>query len=322
MRLAGLAAITIAVSGLVVAYLRSERLSRLGGTGWLGLTVLATSTVLLGSLRDEPVGLVPLAWTGYVLAVDAAVLAIRGRSLMRSCPESFVWLVILSLFLWMPFEWYNLRLAAWYRAGLPSGLARYLVLGWAFACVWPALFETADLLQATSRNRTVRAGGAGTVSIRKAVPLVVAGAACLALPLLLPRLGLGEHLLALVSVGFLLVADPWNAVRGYPSLWRDWTDGRRSRLAALAKSGLVCGLLADGLNGLAESRWYCIWSLGPSLSVLELPLAAYAIMPFFGAQAFAMHVLVTRLLGLPCPRLPSLRTCGGLSAPDDRQRCS
>ncbi len=315
MQLVGLAAIVVAVSGLLGAYFRSARRSRFGVSGWIGLTAVVGSTAYLASPLDDPAGLVPLAWTGYVLAVDAAVFATRGQSLIRSRPESFVWLVVLSVFLWIPFEWYNLRLAGWYRAGLPNGLVRYLFLGWAFACAWPALFETADLLLSTSRPATTRHRCPCTVSFRAAGVPMMAGTACLAVPLMVPRLDLGEHLLALAGVGFLLVLDPWNAVRGHPSLWRDCLRGRPARLTALATSGLVCGLLMDGLNGLTLSGWHCLWSPGPSFRMFELPVAAYVLLPFFGAQAFAMHVFATRMLGLPTAQLPSCRTGGEWSAP-------
>ena len=74
-------------------------------------------TVLLASSAGQPVFWKPLAASGYVLAVDAAVYAIRGRSMLRNQSDAFAWLAILSIFLWLPFEWYNLRLGSWYRAG-------------------------------------------------------------------------------------------------------------------------------------------------------------------------------------------------------------
>lgn len=307
MRLLGLSAFIVALTALTAACLRIARPSWFGVPGWVGLSALVTSTAWLASHSDTPAGLVPLAWTGYVLAADSAVFAIRGQSLLRTRPETFAWLAILSVFLWMPFEWYNLQLAGWYRAGLPSGPIRFVLLGWSFACIWPALFETADLLLAVSRSGSGEDPPGSTASIRKAAALIAAGAAFLVVPLLVPRLDLGEHLLALAGAGFLLVLDPWNAVQGRPSLWQDWVDGRRSRLAALAVSGLVCGLFADGLNWLAGLGWHCIWSLGPPLKVFELPLSAYGVLPFFGAQAFAMHVFSTGILGLPSSPVPSFR---------------
>lgn len=260
---------------------------------------------MLASPLEEPPGLTALAWTGYLLAVDSAVFSVRGQSLLRSHPERLAWLAVLSVFLWMPFEWYNLRLAGWYRSGLPLGPVRYLLLGWSFACVWPALFLTADLLLAVIRPRLALGRRPDPGPARNAWPLVGTGAACLVIPVLVPRLDLGEHMLGLAGVGFLLLLDPWNAARGQPALWKDWAEGGRARPVALAASGLLCGLFADGLNWLAGPGWHCIWGLGPPWRAFELPIAAYAVFPFFGAQAFAMHVFAADLLGLPAARVPS-----------------
>ena len=301
----GLAVIAIAVSGLAAGYLRAARRQGLGVAGWAGISVLGASVALLASPLEMPAGLVPLAWTGYVVAVDSAVHSIRGRSMLRCRADSFAWLAVLSVFLWLPFEWYNLRLAGWYRAGLPVGLLRYVLLGWSFACIWPALFVTADFLLAATGAGADRARSPGTLPIRTAWLSAAAGAACLATPLLVPRLDLGEHLLGLASVGFLLLVEPWNAAGGRPSLWQDWRQGLRARPRALAASGLVCGLLADGLNAMAGNGWHCIWSWGATWKLFELPLAAYALLPLFGAQAFSMHVFATGLLGLPTAPVPS-----------------
>lgn len=296
---------TLAVGGLIAVCARTGRPHRFGVIGWAGLTTAATCAALLAGPYEVPPGLVALAWGGYVVAADSAVFSFRGCSLIRSAPRAFVWLAALSIFLWLPFEWYNLHLAAWYRSGLPAGPARYFVLGWSFSCVWPVLFETADLfLAVASRNVPPIEPGPGRRS-RLAVPVVAAGAACLALPVLVPRLDVGEHLLGLTAVGFFLVLDPLNAARGDVSLWRAWSNGGRALFVAMAAAGVFCGLVADGLNYMADARWHSISALGAGVKLFELPLVAYLACAAFGPQAFAMHVFATGLLNLPRALLPS-----------------
>lgn len=304
MPLAGIAVETLAVLGLIGAWALSPRLHSFGAVGWAGLAAAGLSVALLASPWRAP-ALGALAWSGYVVAADSAVFSLRGRSMIRSGPQAFAWLVILSIFLWLPFEWYNLRLAGWYRSGMPAGLERYLLLGWSFACIWPALFETSDLFLALARRDAPAAGRGSCPGVPAVVATVAAGGACLVVPLLVPRLDVGEHLLPLVAVGFLLVLDPLNAISGGPSLWRGWSNGGRERLVGLAAAGVFCGLLADGLNYPADAKWHGIASLGAGLKLFEMPLAGYAACAVFGPQAYAMHGFTARLLGRPLAAVPS-----------------
>ena len=74
--------------------------------------------------------------------------ALRGRSLLTSNRRAFWLLAAASVPLWLIFELYNLRLANWFYAGLPSNLAvRYFAYAWAFATIWPGIFVTAALLR-------------------------------------------------------------------------------------------------------------------------------------------------------------------------------
>ena len=246
------------------------------------------------------------AWTGLILAVDSSVHALRGRSLIRSSPAAFAWLAVLSIFLWLPFEWYNLRLGGWYRSGLPAGPIRYLLLGWFAACIWPALFEMADLFAALASPEAAPKAKPMSVRPGSAAPVVTLGTACLAVPVLVPRLDLGEHMLPLVGVGFLLLLDPLNAVAGRPSLWSDWRSGNRVRMVATALSGGFCGLVADCLNHGAGAKWHSIYRAGPDLGVLELPLVGYLILPLFALQALALHAFAAGVLGLPRAEIPTL----------------
>ena len=227
--------------------------------------------------------------------------------MLRSRPDAFLWLCVLSVFLWLPFEWYNLRLAGWYRSGLPLNLSRYLVLGWSFACIWPALIGTADLLMTLWFKPIHREGPTRRPSPALARGTAASGAVLLLAPLVVPRLDLGEYLLALASVGFLLLLDPWNALEGRSSLWLDARSRNYARLFALAGSGLFCGLWLDTLNHFSHAKWHSLWSFAPAGAPFELPWAAYAVLPLFAWQAFVMYEFVAGALDLPrCePHTPS-----------------
>ena len=295
----GLAVAVGAAAALVGRWLRMPRVAAFGLVGKAGLGVFCGCVALLALPLSDHAAVGTLAWTGYVLAVDAAVFAARGRSLLRSRPEAFLWLAVLSVFLWLPFEWYNERLAGWYRSGLPPDLSRYVLLGWSFACIWPALFETADLLLALWFKR----GRDDIADRRPGLPLscsvAAAGAVLLLAPLAVPRLDFGEHLLPLVSAGFLLLLEPWNAAGGRPSLWVGARSREYSRLVALAGAGALCGLWLDALNHLSHAKWHSLWSLTSTGTPFELPWLAYAALPVLGWQSFAMYEFAAGVLRLP-----------------------
>lgn len=275
------------------------RAAAFGLVGRVGLGVFCGCAAILALPLSEPATVGALAWTGYVLAVDAAVFAARGRSLLRSRPDAFLWLAVLSVFLWLPFEWYNERLAGWYRSGLPPDLSRYVLLGWSFACVWPVLFETADLLLALWFKRGCDDIPARRPSLSLSCGVTAAGAVLLLAPLAVPRLDLGEHLLPLVSLGFLLLLEPWNAAGGRASLWVDARSREYSRLLALAGAGVLCGLWLDALNHFSRAKWHSLWNLSSNGTFFELPWLAYAALPVLGWQAFAMYEFAAGVLRLP-----------------------
>lgn len=302
MGLVAIIALKVAVAILVTAFVRAPRLRRLGAEGWFGVAVFCVCGAWLGTPFAKPAGLVAAAWTGYVVAIDSAVYSLRGHSLLRSRSTAFLWLAVLSVFLWLPFEWYNLRLAAWYRSGLPDGPLRYVLLGWSSACVWPALYETADFFLALASRR--EPAKARRVPPRLAAGIAIAvGVACLTVPVSLPRLDAGEFLMPLIACGFLLILDPVNRWRGWPSLWSDWSALYRHRIAALALSGAFCGVLADCLNAGANARWHAIYA-GAGLKVFDLPLAALPVLPVFALQAYVLHGWAAGVLGLPISTVP------------------
>ena len=74
-------------------------------------------------------------------------LRARGDSWLRSAPREFALLALVSIPLWLVFEFYNLVIRNWHYVGLPENLAlRYFGYAWSFATIWPALFVGADLI--------------------------------------------------------------------------------------------------------------------------------------------------------------------------------
>ncbi len=127
--------------------------------GWLGLVVMVVSQACMLA-RIEPFyhWHTPIAWTGYMLFVDAVVLRRRGNSWMHDNPSEFLFMACASVPLWVVFEMYNkYSIHNWYYLGLPeSRLLRNFGYAWSFATITPAIFETADLISSLRDRRDSR----------------------------------------------------------------------------------------------------------------------------------------------------------------------
>ena len=145
----GIAITLLSLTVLVAEFFRHRR-SSLATYGWVGLMGLAMAELLM--FRGfEPVAVyfTPIAWTCYILLVDAAVLAVRGSSRLHDEPAHFACVAVLSIPLWLIFEGYNLRLQNWTYVGVPEPWPLALLgYGWSFATITPGIFETADLIEA------------------------------------------------------------------------------------------------------------------------------------------------------------------------------
>ena len=278
--------------------------------GYAGAGILLAGEVLMFA-RVEPVAtyFTAIAWTGYILWADAAVFSLRGESLLRTYPAEFAWIACCSIPLWLIFEAYNLRLHNWTYVGLPENwFARTFGYGWAFATIWPGIFETAALLGGLrlpqSRDARFapehRPAGQG---LGIAGPLsVLAGLLLLIIPLVLPR-GIRPYLFGAVWLGFLFLLEPINYRMGLESLWGDWENGRRSRLISLLGGGLVCGIFWEFWNFWAQARWVYTFPIFPAWKVFAMPLPGYLGFPPFAVECFALFAFLVPMINTVMEKL-------------------
>jgi hypothetical protein len=272
--------------------------------GWVGLGMMVLSQAgMLAGVPPFTVWHTPIAWTGYILLVDAFVWTRRGNSWIRNAPAEVVFLAAVSVPLWVVFEIYNkFFLHNWYYIGLPEiMLVRYAGYAWSFATIWPAIFETADLVSVLRDPRApeYRAeepqawplGWLGALS-------VVTGAAMLVWPLLYPS----PYLAAPVWLGFILLLDPINAWAGNESILGDWRKGRSRRLVNLLAAGLACGVVWEFWNYWARAKWIYNVPILPEIRIFEMPILGFGGFPPFAVECFTMYVAVRRLLWAGAPR--------------------
>jgi hypothetical protein len=259
-----------------------------------GLAVMAVSEVAM-LLQIEPFWSwhTPIAWTGYILFVDGWVSKRAGHSWLTTNRSEFAFLAAVSIPLWLVFEFYNLFIENWHYINLPEPAAlRYLGYAWSFATIWPAIFETGDLVATFRLNRGLPAGGRSVGWVARGhTILVAAGLVMLVWPLVWPS----PYLAAPVWLGFILLLDPINARAGRESLIGDALAGRFNRLVNLCVAGVVCGLTWEFWNYWARAKWIYTVPILPDLKVFEMPVPGYLGFPAFALECFTMYVAVRAL---------------------------
>jgi hypothetical protein len=266
--------------------------------GWLGLAWMIVAEILM-FLKIEPVyhWFTPIMWTGYILFADALVLRLRGRSLGHDRFRELVMMAWLSVFFWLVFEIYNLRLANWYYVNLPANIwLRDLGYVWSFATIFPGLFLTSEWVGAllkidlTRRHISPRHfGGWWMVS-------VVVGLAFMVIPPLLPY-KISRFLFGFVWLGVIFFLDPINRRLGAPSLIAEWEEGRLGRTLALLAGGAACGVIWEFWNFWAGTKWiYAVPILG-DIKIFEMPVVGFLGFPPFCLECYVLYQFARRVLG-------------------------
>jgi len=284
---------TVAI--LVLGYFRSRRRRAFAIHGWIGLVALAVAEALLFR-RVEPVTtfFTPVAWTAFILIADAAVLALTNRSRLHDAPITVARMAALSIPLWLIFEGYNLRLHNWTYVGVPLELPLALLgYGWSFATIMPAIFESADLVQALL---PALPGEPWKISRPAESAWIVCGAACLILPLVLPK-HIASYTFGLVWIGFLLLLDPLNRRFGLPSFLGDLFEGFRRRFYGFVGAGWICGWLWEFWNYWAEGKWHYTFPMFQEIKIFEMPMPGYLGFMPFALECFVMYVSAAWLVG-------------------------
>ena len=280
---------------LASRYFRRPRRS-LPLRGWVGLGVILMAELLLAWRASGWLAtyFTPVAWTGYLLLADGLVASLKGESRLSRGPGQFLALAFWSIPLWLIFEAYNLRLQNWAYAGPPlSPVVEDLSYAWAFATIWPAIHETADLIGALGFfQRPGRPRSPLSPGLRKAI--TVAGLLMVTAPVLLPA-RMGSYLFGAVWIGFVPLLDPiihhWQG----PSLLRDFEAGNDARVWCFLAAGWVCGILWEFWNYWAAARWIYIFPLGQHWKIFEMPAPGFAGFPPFAVECMVMYVFLRTL---------------------------
>ena len=274
---------------LVWKFVRTPKRVRIPLWGWAGLgIILLSEAFLFAGQKWVGIYFTPLAWTGYLLLMDAATWSLRGQSRLGSTPREFLKLAFWSVPLWLVFEAYNLRLQNWAYVGLPANpLLQAIGYVWSFATIWPAILGTADFLLALGWFESLHPRRI-VLSPSTHLSIFMLGIALVTLPALVP-IHIGQYLFGAVWVGFVLLLDPLNYFARCRSLLGELEEGRTRTPYSLLASGLICGVLWEFWNYWAAAKWLYVFPIMQDWKIFEMPLAGYLGFPPFALECFVMY---------------------------------
>jgi len=280
--------------------MNANRQSRYPIHGALGLAViLGAEALLFGGNQLVGHWFTPIVWTGYVLFIDALLYRLKGRSLLMNDRLEFLVIAIISIGCWWLCEFYNAprfwnsNLELWwhYHNLEPNLFLRRAGYDWAFATIFPALFETAELFN-VSLFKNWEHSTRVHLSKQTLTGMAIVGGLLALWPLVFPSIWLAPVL----WLSFIFFFDPLNYLRGWPSIAGDLAVGDWRRLWSLLASGLFCGVLWEFWNFWSLSKWtYTVPYLG-NIKVFEMPVLGYLGFPPFAIECWALYIFCRSLL--------------------------
>ncbi|MGB8953198.1 MAG: hypothetical protein WCC06_11115 [Candidatus Aminicenantales bacterium] len=222
------------------------------------------------------------AWWSLILILDSVNFRRMQTSLLARPIGYVLSTALFSVFIWLIFELFNLRLNNWTYHRLPQSiLARWLGYLVAFASVIPALQELAQLFQSFFRQSTGFFRICVTSGLLR-VSLLLGGASII-LALLWP-----EIFFPLTWLCFILLFEPLNFIHKNASLLDDLERPDARRLYSWLLSGFTAGLLWELFNFWAGSHWEYHLHYFDFLKVFQMPLFGYGGFLFFGLECFVV----------------------------------
>jgi hypothetical protein len=268
--------------------------------GYIGIAIVILAEIFLFT-GNQIVGhwFTPVVWTGYILFVDAIVFKVARRSLLTTDRLELLIIAIVSIVAWWLFEFYNTPRfwqsdseVWWHYHNLEANpYLRRVGYDWAFATISPAIFLTARLLivtvfENTKAKRRIEIPRAGLYLL---IAVGTVGS-------LLPLIFISGWLAPAVWISFILLLDPINYLRGWPSMVGDVRLGNYKRLLGLLVGGGLCGILWEFWNYWALSKWtYTVPYLG-NVKMFEMPVLGYLGFPPFAVECWVIYIFFRSLL--------------------------
>jgi len=258
---------------------------------YVGLFILLCSAVLLAlQVSFVKTWFFSLAWWSFILLMDSLNFRKRGSSHLSESLRNFFFTAFISVFVWLIFELFNLRLKNWSYHDLPESLPlRWLGYFIAFATVLPAMREIALFMESLLKNKKL------ALFRLRATPLLlkiffISGIIFFFLFIAWPRI-----FFPFAWLCFIFLLEPVNIWLGNDSLWKDVEKRDWSRFWSWVLAGLAAGFLWEFWNYWTVSRWEYSLSYLNFWRIFQMPVLGYTGFLPFALEVFALYQLLSFL---------------------------
>ena len=252
-----------------------------------GLSIFVISVILLAfRIPFMKTWFYCFAWWSFILVMDSLNFRRRKASPLSESARTFLFSAFISVFVWLVFELFNLRLKNWQYHDLPPAAAeRWLGYFVAFASVIPALREISYFFEGLLRKK-------GPALFRlKVTPFFLKLCVFLGLVFIFLTITWPQLFFPLVWLCFIFLLEPLNHRLKNATFLADQQRKDWARIWSWILAGLAAGFLWELWNFFADSRWE--YSL-PYLNfwrVFHMPVFGYTGFMPFALEVFAFYQL-------------------------------
>jgi hypothetical protein len=254
---------------------------------YVGLLVFVVSVILL-TLHYSFIKtwFYCLAWWSFILVMDSLNFRTRKISPLSESAKTFLFSAFISVFVWLIFELFNLRLKNWHYHDLPSfTFERWLGYFIAFASVIPALREISCFIEGFLKNKRL-------ALFRLKIPpnflklFVFLGMLFIFLTSACPRL-----FFPLVWLCFIFLLEPLNHWLKNATFIADLEKKNWTKIWSWILAGLVAGFFWELWNFFAGSHWEYTLPYLNFWRVFHMPVFGYTGFMPFALEIFAFYQL-------------------------------
>jgi hypothetical protein len=258
---------------------------------FLGLGLFIISAILLMlELPFMKTWFYCFAWWSFILVMDSVNFRTRRHSPLSESTRNFMFTAFISVFVWLLFELFNLRVKNWSYHNLPSSaFERWLGYFIAYASVIPALREVSFFLESFLEGKKL------ALFRIKANPFflklyILIGVLFMFLSLFRPGL-----FFPLIWLCFMFLLEPVNYWLKNESLLRDQERKDWSRIWSWILAGLVAGFLWELFNFWAGSHWEYSLPYLDFWRVFQMPVFGYTGFMPFALEVFIFYQFLSRI---------------------------
>lgn len=224
------------------------------------------------------------AWWSFILIMDSLNFRRTKKSPLSESTKLFLFTAFISVFVWLIFELFNLRLRNWAYHDLPPSLwERWLGYFVAFASVIPAIKEIAFFIRSFFKGKEF-----SLFKIRVSPfllrALFILGVFSIFLSLSWPRI-----FFPFVWLCFIFLLEPLNYRLKNRTFLKEVEEEKWSLVLSWILAGLLAGILWEFWNFWATSHWQYSLPYLNSGRVFQMPVFGYTGFLPFALEVFALY---------------------------------